>query len=183
MNEPSKGRAPESVAENIETVIRVENEALQPRSSSEAITDVISEFVGTIAFVALQILASGGWVIVNAGKIPWITPFDPFPYPLLSAITSLEAVLIAAFILMKQNRMGIVAHRRDHLDLQVNLLTERRATRIIQMLERLGAHLGVEQHHDPKSSELTQHVAVEHLLEELHSRLPDVGRGHAPTDG
>jgi len=70
MNEPSKGRAPESVAENIETVIRVENEALQPRSSSEAITDVISEFVGTIAFVALQILASGGWVIVNAGKIP-----------------------------------------------------------------------------------------------------------------
>jgi uncharacterized membrane protein len=163
MNEPSKGHAPESVAENIETVIRVENEALQPRSSSEAITDVISEFVGTIAFVALQILASGGWVIVNAGKIPWITPFDR--------------------ILMKQNRMGIVAHRRDHLDLQVNLLTERRATRIIQMLERLGAHLGVEQHHDPESSELTHHVAVEHLLEELHSRLPDVGRGHVPTDG
>jgi len=91
--------------------------------------------------------------------------------------------LIAAFILMKQNRMGIVAHRRDHLDLQVNLLTERRATRIIQMLERLGAHLGVEQHQDLESSELTQHVAVEHLLEELHSRLPDVGRGHAPTDG
>jgi uncharacterized membrane protein len=97
-------------------------------------------------------------------------------------ITSLEAVLIAAFILMKQNRMGVIADRRDHLDLQVNLLTERRATRIIQMLEMLSAHLGLEQHGDPDSSELAQHVAVEHLVEELHSRLPDVGRGRAPTE-
>lgn len=111
MNEQLKGRAPASVDESIETVIRVENEALQPRSSSEAITDAIGAFVGTITFVGLQILASVGWVIANAGKIPWITPFDPFPYPLLSAITSLEGVLIAAFILMKQNRMGVVADR------------------------------------------------------------------------
>lgn len=182
MNEPSKGQAPASVAENIETVIRIENEALQPRSRTEAIADAIGGFIGTIAFVALQTLASAGWVIANAGKIPWITPFDPFPYPLLSVITSLEAVLIAAFILMKQNRMGVIADRRDHLDLQVNLLTERRATRIIQMLEMLSAHLGLEQYGDPDSSELAQHVAVEHLVEELHSRLPDVGRGRAPTE-
>ena len=41
------------------------------------------------------------------------------------------------FVLMKQNRMGVVADRRDHLDLKVNLLTEKRATQIIQMLDRL----------------------------------------------
>ena len=60
----------------------------------------------------LPIVASAGWVIVNAGIIS--QPFDPFPYSLLSSITSLEAVLIAAFVLMKQNRMGIIADRRDH---------------------------------------------------------------------
>jgi hypothetical protein len=32
---------------------------------------------------------------------------------LLSSITSLEAVLLAAFVLMKQNRMGMVADRAD----------------------------------------------------------------------
>jgi uncharacterized membrane protein len=57
--------------------------------------------------------------VVNAGKVPVISPFDPFPYPRLSAITSLEAVLLAAIVLMKQIRMSIVADRRDHLDLQV----------------------------------------------------------------
>ena len=172
MSEPSADGAPASVAENVETVIRVENEALRPRSRSEAITDAIGGFVGTISFVVLQIVASAGWVIVNAGIIS--QPFDPFPYSLLSSITSLEAVLIAAFVLMKQNRMGIIADRRDHLDLQVNLLTERQATQIIQMLDRLSIHLGVEQHHDDHSRRLGRHVAVEHLVEEVHGRLSDV---------
>ena len=175
MNEPAADSAPASVAENVEKIISVESEALRPRSRSEAITDSIGGFVGTISFVVVQIVAFGGWVIVNAGIVSQIPPFDPFPYPLLSSTTSLEAVLIAAFVLMKQNRMGTIADRRDHLeDLQVNLLTERQATQIIQMLDRLSAHFGIEQHKDEDSRELGRHVAIEHLVEEVHSRLPDV---------
>jgi uncharacterized membrane protein len=174
MNEPAADSAPASVAENAEKIIRLESDALRPRSRSEAITDSIGSFVGTISFVVLQVVAFGGWVIVNAGIVSQIPPFDPFPYPLLSSNTSLEAVLIAAFVLMKQNRMGIIADRRDHLDLQVNLLTERQATQIIQMLDRLSKHFGVEQHKDEKSRELGRHVAIEHLVEEVHSRLPNV---------
>jgi uncharacterized membrane protein len=52
---------------------------------------------------------------------------------------------------MKQNRMGMVADRRDHLDLKVNLLTEKRATQIIQMLDRLSTRSDVDQHHDEAS--------------------------------
>jgi uncharacterized membrane protein len=112
-------------------------------------------------------------VLVNADVVPGLSRFDPFPYPLLSSITSLEAVLLAAFVLMKQNRMSTVADRRDHLDLQVNLLTERETTRIIQMLDRLSGHLGLEQHRDADSHEMSQHVAVEHLIDELARRMPD----------
>jgi uncharacterized membrane protein len=104
--------------------------------------------------VVAQLLVFAGWVTVNAGKIPWIAPFDPFPYPLLSSMTSLEAVLLAAFVLMKQNRLGVIADRRDHLDLQVNLLTERRVTQIIQMLDQLSRHFGIEPHQDQESREL-----------------------------
>jgi uncharacterized membrane protein len=118
-------------------------------------------------------VASAAWIIVNAGTVPQIAPFDPFPYPLLSSITSLEAVLLAAFVLMKQNRLGMVADSRDHLDLQVDLLTEQRAAQIIQMLDRLSAPLGVDQYHDETSRELARHVAVERVVEELRSRLPD----------
>src|SRR5262249_14259705 len=103
MNNPAAAGAPSSVAEDVEKIIRVESEALRPRSRSEAIIDSIGGFVGTISFVVLQIVGFGGWVIVNAGIVSQIPAFDPFPYPLLSSITSLEAVLMAAFVLMKQN--------------------------------------------------------------------------------
>ena len=154
-------------------MLRAENEALQPRSRGEAITDAIGRFAGTLSFVALQAGAFVAWVFINAGKAPGIGAFDPFPYPLLSSITSVEAVVLAAFVLMKQNRMSTVADRRDHLDLQVNLLTERETTRVIQMLDRLSRQLGVEQDHNDENRELSQHIAVEHLVDELDRRMPD----------
>jgi uncharacterized membrane protein len=173
MLEPTHDRAPASIAENIDKVAQVESDALRPRSHGEAITEAIGSFAGTLAFVVLQLAAFAGWIMVNGDKVPGISPFDPVPYPLLSSITSLEAVLLAAFVLMKQNRMSTVADRRDHLDLQVNLLTERESTRVIQMLERVSSHLGVEQQHDAESRELGEHIAVEHLVDELDRRMPD----------
>jgi uncharacterized BrkB/YihY/UPF0761 family membrane protein len=38
----------------------------------------ISFVVGLVS----RLLMFAGWLTVNAGKIPWIPPFDPFPYPL-----------------------------------------------------------------------------------------------------
>lgn len=172
MSQRSNKRAPAFVGESTEKIIAIENEALRVRSRKEAFADAMARFVGTISFVVVQIAVTACWAVVNAGMIPVIKPFDPFPYPLLSVITSFEAVLIAAFVLMKQNRLGIIADRRDHVDLQVNLLTERRATEIIRMLNRLSLHLGVEQPSHPDRQELEMQVEVEHVIEEVHSRLP-----------
>jgi uncharacterized membrane protein len=179
---PTQDSAPTSMAESIEKVIQAENNALRPTTLSEAITDAIGGFAGTLPFVAVQIAAFAGWVIVNAGHIPGISAFDPFPYPLLSTITSLEAVLLAAFVLMKQNRMSNVADRRAHLDLQVNLLTERESTRVIQMLERLSSQFGVEQHHDAESRELSNHIAIEQLVDELDRRMPDAASSRSTNE-
>jgi len=90
MNERSTFRAPASVAQNIEKIVQVENEALQPQGGREAITDAVGGFVGTISFVVTQCLLFVAWTIVNSGTISQLTPFDPFPYPLLSSITSLK---------------------------------------------------------------------------------------------
>jgi uncharacterized membrane protein len=170
MSQRSNKGAPAFVGESAEKLIAIENEALRFRSRKEALIDAIARFVGTISFVVVQGAVTVCWAVVNAGIIPAIKPFDPFPYPLLSVITSFEALLMAAFVLMKQNRMGIIADRRDHVDLQVNLLTERRATDIIRMLNRLSVHLGVEQ--PPDRQELERRVEVEHVIEEVHRRLP-----------
>ena len=46
--------------------------------------------------------------------------------------------------------------------------------KIIQMLSQLSKHFGVKQEHEDEGRGLGEPVAVEHLVEELHSRLPDV---------
>jgi len=60
MNKSPEARMPASVAENIETVLRVAREAFKPSSRSEALADAIRDLVGTISFVALQALAFAG---------------------------------------------------------------------------------------------------------------------------
>jgi uncharacterized membrane protein len=55
--------------------------------------------------------------------------FDPFPFQLLTLIVSLEAIFLSTFILISQNRDMQLAERRNHLDLQINLLTDRKIRR------------------------------------------------------
>ena len=169
--------APASVAENIDKIIRIDQDALERRSAGEVAIDAIGRFVGTVPFVVLQVVACVCWVTMNTVKLPWAIAFDRYPFPLLSSIAAFEAMLIAAFVLMKQNRDSVIAARRDHLDLQVNLRTERQATQIIQMLNRLSAHVGFEHDHDTSGHELGRPVAIEHLADELHRRLPDAPGG------
>ncbi len=41
------------------------------------------------------------------------------------------------------------------------------------MLDRISSHLGLEQHRDADSREMNQHIAVEHLVDELDRRMTD----------
>jgi uncharacterized membrane protein len=70
---------PASIAENIEKIIRLEEDAIRRRSPVEVLTDAIGSFIGTLPFVVLQIVAFVGWVVMNTGAIPGIAVFDPFP--------------------------------------------------------------------------------------------------------
>jgi uncharacterized membrane protein len=60
-------------------------------------------------------------------------------------VLALEAVLLTAFVLIRQNWMSLKADQRSHLDLQINLLAEREATKVIQLLQRISKHLGIEE--------------------------------------
>jgi uncharacterized membrane protein len=170
-----------AVAENIEKVIQVEQDVVQARSFGVAISEKIGSFIGTIWFVAVHLVGYVLWIAINAGIIRSLPIFDPWPHPVLASITSMEAVIIAAFVLMKQNRAGTLADRRNHLDLQINLLTELEVAQTLKMLERIEQHLGVPQdpaERDPKFRRDT----LEHLVDELGRRLPEVRLAYRGSD-
>jgi uncharacterized membrane protein len=119
---------------NIDAIIGAEQTVHRARSPSEVVYGWVGGFIGTLTFVVVQVLCVVLWVAINAGLATSIRPFDLFPFPVLSLILTLEALLVAAFVLMKQNSMSKLADRRSHLDLQINLMTERETTKIIRML-------------------------------------------------
>lgn len=159
---------------NIESVARLEQKSLDQRTLSQRVGDTIADFIGTMRFVLLHVIVFICWVLINAGRIPFIPKFDPYPYVLLTMIVSLEGVLLSTFVLIKQNRMSKRADQRDHLNLQIDLLAEKEVTKILQMQRRLCEHFGlVDMAKDPEAKEMSEVTAVDNLADELNKRLPE----------
>ncbi len=82
-------------------------------------------------------------------------------------VVSLEAIFLATFVLITQNRLGAEADRREDLDLQMDLLTEHELTRVLQMLDAIQDKLGIENDTDLELHDLEQNVHPEDVLEEI----------------
>ena len=159
-----------AIRRNIEAVRRLEEEFANRRTLSDRIADTIGGFSGTLAFVAIHALIFGGWVTWNLA--PGTPKFDRFPFLLLSVLVNLEAIFLSAFVLMKQNRMSKREDLRAHLDLQINLLSEREMTLVLQLLQRISTRLGVRLSTD-EIEQLTEETSVEDLATQLRENLPE----------
>ena len=159
---------------NIETIVKMEEEFLQQRSAGARIVDAAVDSVGTMPSFLLHVGLFLGWILLNSGMIAVLRPWDPFPFILLTMFVSMEGVILALFVLMKQNRMSRRADERDHLHLQVDLLAEKEITTMLQMQQRMMLHLGMpEPAPDSEVRQLAEETAVENIANELKEKLPE----------
>jgi uncharacterized membrane protein len=154
------------VHRNIRALIEVRRQFEKNKSFQDRVADTITAFAGSIYFVYLHVLIFGGWLAINLGAIPWVKPFDPFPFVMLAMIASVEAIFLSTFVLITQNRMAQVAEKRAELDLQISLLSEHEVTRLLSMVEAIGHQMGVH-FRDEGLEELKKDVAPEKVLDEI----------------
>ncbi len=159
---------------NIEAIAKLEHEALERRTATERISDAIVKFIGSLAFLLLQVLLVLTWSAINLNMIPGVKPFDPFPFGVLALVVSSESVLLTIFVLVSQNRMMRQAERRSHLDLQVGMLAEQELTAMLQMQHKICQRLGIDvemaKHEIKGFSDATD---VSKLASELEEKLPE----------
>ena len=156
--------------ENIEAVVRLEEQEERRSTLLDRISHGVGSFVGSVSFVSLQLTFILMWV---AGHSTGMASFDPFPYPLLSLILSAQAVVLSSFVLIKQNRTETIANRRNHLDLQINLLAEKEITKVLRLIHALNQHLNVPGHELEKDAKLLEETAVDDLAEQLKEKEKD----------
>jgi uncharacterized membrane protein len=161
------------VRRNIETLIAVREKMERGKTHQETVADAITRFAGSMTFVYIHALLFGGWILVNLGVVPWMQPFDPFPFVMLAMIASVEAIFLSTFVLISQNRMQALADKRADLDLQINLLAEHEVTRLIGLVDDIARHLGVTSGQDATLDELKRDVRPEEVIEEIERAARD----------
>jgi uncharacterized membrane protein len=124
---------------NVKAIAKLEHDAMAERSRADRLSDGITWFAGSAGFVAAHAVLFTLWITLNVGLMPGVPVFDPYPFSFLTLVVSLEAIFLAIFVLMSQNRAARLADRRAHLDLQIDLLAERELTAMLHMLRALCA--------------------------------------------
>jgi len=173
-DEMSAQATTESAQQNIETIARLEHAAIEQRGLGERMSDAFTRVMGSMAFVGVHVAGFLLWFSINLGLFPGIEPFDPFPFGILTLIVSAEGVLLAIFVLISQNRASRLANQRAHLNLQISLLAEQESTKLLQKLQTIADHLGIQETaEDHEAQRLSQSTHLEVLAEELKKNLPD----------
>jgi len=170
----SNQRKPGPAQANIDRIAELEKQFLEQRTLVDKIGDAIGTFAGSMPFFLLHVAWFAIWALINTNRIPGIPAFDPYPFLFLSMVVSMEAVLLSTFVLMKQNRMSKRSDRRNELNLQIDLLSEREATKMLQMLKAMCDHMGLGQvAGDEEVRELSEVTKVESIAHQLEEKLPD----------
>ena len=167
-----RGPAVDSIGRNVGRVAKLETEQIEARSVTERIAGLVTRVAGTASFAMIHLARFAGWIVVNGGFIRRIKPFDPFPFSLLTMIVSLEAIFLSIWILISQNQMSRQADRREHLDLQINLLAEQESTATLCLVARIAEHVGIDP--SPYLDEgLTRETDIRRLALAVDEALPE----------
>jgi uncharacterized membrane protein len=168
------------IEETIEQIIRIEQREKHAMSWSDRIADVITAFSGSMLFVGLHVVWFAVWIAANLGLFG-LPAFDPFPFGLLTMVVSLEAIFLATFVLISQNRQALLADKRAKVDLQVDMLSEQEVTKLMNLVLDMHQHLGLSRPNDPEISAMRRRTDIDDVLDkidEAEQRLdPESARG------
>jgi uncharacterized membrane protein len=162
------------VQEHIGTIAKHEQDFLARRSPAERLGDLTAAIVGNLGFVAAHILLFCLWILVNTLHFPRIPHFDPMPFSLLGTVVAMEAILLVSLILMRQSRLGRRADEREHLMLQILLLTEKEVTALVSMNQQIATKMGLSNIKDSKKIEqLGRETSIDDVAKNIQRSLSE----------
>ena len=127
--------------QNIENLLCTEEERRRKTPRLYRWVSTITRNFGTVGFLLGNAVFFAAWIAANE----FVAAFDPFPYTLLLLGVSLEAIFLSILILISQNLDAEESERRHHLDLQMNLLTEREITALMRLVVKMAERAGLEE--------------------------------------
>jgi uncharacterized membrane protein len=169
-----EGSVSEPVARNVADILELESRELARTTRAQLWLEKLSHWLAHPAFPIALLLFTALWISLNVTTTRVGIPhFDPPPFPWLGGLLTLTALLTTTIVLIGQGRQSTLAEQRAHLDLQINLLTEQKVTKLIHLIEELRTDLpGVRMRHDPHVSQLKKPTDPAQVASALKERDP-----------
>ena len=129
------GALPRPARDNVATIAGLAEREHARVGPLRAFIERISAVCATPGYFLFVIAFIVGWIVVNvaARALGW-AHYDEPPFFWLQGIVSSTALLLTISVLIRQDRMAQLAEHRAHLDLQINMLTERKVTKALELL-------------------------------------------------
>jgi uncharacterized membrane protein len=159
----------EHINQNIDSIAAFQEREHGKLGDSERRLAQVSNLIGRPLYLVGLVIFVALWISGNLlARLLGAAPFDPPPFPWLQGLLTLAALLTTTIILITQNRLAKIENQRIHLDLQVNLLTEQKVTKLIHLLEELRRDLPmVRDRDDPEAAALQQRTDTAKVLSAL----------------
>lgn len=111
-------------------------EIMQHSNVLERISDWLAWFSGSMPFLISHSVWFIVWISLNT-LILGDRAYDPFPFGLLTMIVSLEAIFLACFVLISQNRQAQKDKVRADIEYEVNIKAELEVAHLHEKTDRL----------------------------------------------
>ncbi|MBD2259644.1 DUF1003 domain-containing protein [Pseudanabaena sp. FACHB-2040] len=148
---------PDPITRNIEAVTSLHTQEVRDIPAHQRLLEAIATFFGRFIFLYILLLLLALWM---GGSVldPYL-PFDLPPFSWSEQGLDAAALIISTGVLVRQTRQENFAEQRAQLMLQLNLLSEQKIAKMIELLEELRADLPfVDDRLDPEA-EMMQEAA------------------------
>jgi uncharacterized membrane protein len=170
------------IDETIESIAELERRALENASLHQRAIERFTLAIGRPRTLWIVLGAVAAWIAINgAESLTGHRALDPPPFYWLDGAVALAALVMTILILTTENRQSAVEEQRSRLHLQISMTADRKAAKIIQLLEELRYDMPqVRNREDREAEELTLPADPHEVAHELERRTPN--RGEAPQE-
>jgi len=165
---------------DIETIVAMRMRAERKVSRHQRLIEKVSSTLGQPGAVYSIILLVVLWITVNVLHSQLgLSLFDAPPFSWLQGIISLSALIMTVVVLTTQNRQGKMTEQRRHLDLQITLLTERKVSKVIELIEELRRDFpSVTNRLDAEAEVMQEPIDPHTALSALNQTLKEAAQEH-----
>jgi uncharacterized membrane protein len=162
------------IQDHVDLIAKHELDFLANRTRAERIIDAVAGYIGSLTFVVVHIIFFALWIVWNV--LPHTRHFDTRPFSLLQTLVAMESILAASFILMRQGRLGRRADERDHLMLQILILSEKEITALLGVNREIANEVGVsDMANEDEVRALSEPTSIDDVAQTIAEKLPGNG--------